>query len=273
MPDDYKAAHELGHTVLYHYEKFNREWLTATLCKQRVFCSDPTKLNDPWDCKPVYDSTFVREPDELEAFIHWTRTLPERRPPIQLETQFENRLRTDHVFRNEFIGTFSTGAHSVIEKRRIYCLTPDLCSMLMWSHYGDSHRGLCLQFSTDNPLFRNAWKVEYSETYPRWAPHKMLDYSMAALLTKSAAWQYEDEFRILASPTYREGDTLMLQDEDFLKLPPNSLKAVIAGCRGDYEAVTNIVRQHAPEVVVKRMVQIPNYYRLVIEGEAEAACA
>jgi hypothetical protein len=61
----------------------------------------------------------------------------------------------------------------------------------MWSHYGDSHREICLEFDLDNPVFLNAWEVTYAETYPKWIPRRSLDYAMDMVLTKSDDWAYE----------------------------------------------------------------------------------
>ena len=35
---------------------------------------------------------------------------------------------------------------------RIFCLTPQNESLLMWAHYADSHRGICLQFRNTEPI-------------------------------------------------------------------------------------------------------------------------
>jgi hypothetical protein len=43
----FHTALQAGHTRLYHYERFNPDWLTATLRDQRVYGTNPAKLNDP----------------------------------------------------------------------------------------------------------------------------------------------------------------------------------------------------------------------------------
>src|ERR1035438_5184515 len=39
---------QAGIARLYHYEKFCEGWLATTLREQKIYCSDPDKLNDPW---------------------------------------------------------------------------------------------------------------------------------------------------------------------------------------------------------------------------------
>jgi hypothetical protein len=264
-----RIASEVGHARLYHYEKFRREWLTTTLRDQKIYVTDPAELNDPWDLKPTYDPACLQKPEDVEEFIVWLRSVANPRPDPLTEARFENRVRVDSAFREKFVEGFSSHNYSMFGRRRIYCLTPNPCSSLMWSHYGEGHRGICLEFQLDNPVFKGAWEVSYAEGYPKWAPHKALDYAMDMILTKSDEWAYEKEFRIIASNTYPDGHPLKL-DGDFLKLPPGALTGVIVGCLGDYAEVAKLANEYAPGLPVKRIIQIPYHYRLGIEGQAEA---
>jgi hypothetical protein len=270
MEEAFRTAAQAGHPRLYHYERFRPEWLASTLRDQKIYLTDPTGLNDPWDCKPTYDPAHVREPEEIERFIKWLRSIARERPEPSIEEATESRLRRDVVYRNKFIRCFSTSNHSMIGRRRIYCLTPDPLSTLMWSHYGDHHRGICLEFNLGNPVFLNAREIRYASQYPAWVPHRMPDPAIEMLLTKSDAWSYEQEFRVLAGPDYPDGHPLK-PDGRFLKLPPGSLVGVIVGCNGNYDEAMEIVNQHAPGLPLRRMIQDPSHYRLTIEGQAEAA--
>jgi hypothetical protein len=49
---------------------------------------------------------------------------------------------------------------------RIYCLTTDPASVLMWSHYGSCHAGICLEFDASIPVIGNARKVTYVSQRP-----------------------------------------------------------------------------------------------------------
>jgi hypothetical protein len=267
MTEAFRTAAQVRHPRLYHYQRFHPEWLASTLRDQRIYLSDPARLNDPWDCKPTFDPAHVQEPQEIEQFIMWLRSVAKERPEAQIEAAFERRLRLDVAYRNDIIRGFSTSNQFMIGRRRIYCLTPDPFSTLMWSHYGDNHRGVCLEFHLGNPVFLNAWEIKYASQYPAWVPHKMLDHALAMLLTKSDVWVYEREFRVVASPDYPDGHPMKL-DGEFLKLPPRSLVGIIVGCRGNYAEVMQIVNQHAPGLPLKCMLLDPSHYRLTIEGQA-----
>jgi hypothetical protein len=85
----------------------------------------------------------------------------------------------------------------------IYCLSADQEHPLLWSHYADSHKGVCLHFqSTHGALFGGARAVEYTEERkPVLVP---LEYNQsddditdAMSRTKAEFWRYEYEYRII----------------------------------------------------------------------------
>ena len=148
IDDNYKFAHQLGHERLYHFESFKPEWLIATLRDQKLFCSDPSTFNDPWDCKPGFD--VPTDPQEVENWIECLKITAKPGMDPQSSAESFQKLRADPSFRSETIVECSRLLAGELRKRRIYCLTPDPCSTLMWSHYGGSHRGICLEFRLDN---------------------------------------------------------------------------------------------------------------------------
>jgi len=257
---------------LYHYEKFCAEWLTKTLCCQTIRCSDPAKLNDPWDCKPQFDyRPMANDPKKRDAMLEFYRNTPAgsdmANQPIR--QQWEQQVRTSPTALQSVIEDFSRKLEVEICKRRLYCLVPAPDSILMWSHYADHHRGICLEFHVVNALFLKAWKVAYCSEYPVWVPQDMQDIALDVILTKSKDWECEQEFRIVGTPN-GVGHPLKL-DGDYLSLPPRALLSVIVGCRGDYEAVRKIVNEHAPGLAVKRALRTPYHYSLTIEDAANSA--
>lgn len=67
---------------LYHYERFNPEYLAAMLRNQRIHCSDPTALNDPWDCRPTFDTSSFDDPVERNEAIEF---LQSQTPSVPLD--------------------------------------------------------------------------------------------------------------------------------------------------------------------------------------------
>src|SRR5438876_4345329 len=58
------------------------------------------------------------------------------------------------------------GFDKVLRQIGIYSMTADPASLLIWSHYADAHKGICVEFSTGLWPFNLAWKVIYSSEYP-----------------------------------------------------------------------------------------------------------
>ena len=97
-------------------------------------------------------------------------------------------------------------------------------SVLMWSHYGSEHAGVCLQFdpARDVRVFHAALHLDYDDQYPMidWVVdfHKGIGDS---LLRKHTRWRYEEEHRISAPD----------QAGRFLPFRAEALSGIVFGCR------------------------------------------
>jgi Protein of unknown function (DUF2971) len=144
---------------------------------------------------------------------------------------------------------------------------------LMWSHYAESHTGVCLEFDCRIRHFGAAIRVHYYKNYPA---HDLSDNDLATALlpwlAKSDAWSYEDEFRIIsqntgANPPPPSG--VLVTRNGLPKIPPRALRSVIMGCsiRPDAEAHIRrlVAGRVSPPVVLKRAVRKHDRYELTIE--------
>lgn len=270
MPLIDPTARQLSFQKYYHYQPFCKDRLIPLLRDKKLFFSDPHSANDPWDCKPWFDyRPMLDDPVEREKMIAFLRILatPENLAN-PLRTVYENRLRTDNDALMKDVEAFSRGLTKEIGKRRIYCVTPLPASTLMWSHYSNNHRGICLEFDKNNPLIEQARPVRYKKTYPEWTPQGVVDDPLASLLTKAMDWCYEREFRIIA--TSLEGPTKL--DGNFVSLPDGALTAIILGCESQNGAeLIGIVNEYAPGLPTKRAVRVPNQYELTITAAISTA--
>jgi hypothetical protein len=254
--------------MLYHYENFDAEHLEDTLVDQRVHVSNPKNFNDPWDCYPCFDTTRMTDPAFRARCI---REVFPRIPglPAARQQYYEAKLQADGHFFSEMLRTEfrESFRNTILERWRVFCLTPHPDMSLMWSHYADKHRGVCLEFDARHAVIGNAWQVQYSDALP------MLDIlaltgesAFRILVTKSPDWRYENEYRILA----RDGEAyevapLPITHNDFLSLPAGALTAVIAGCRANFDEIKALMEKHAPGMPVKRAVQASDRYSLSIQ--------
>ena len=74
----------------------------------------------------------------------------------------------------------------------------------MWSHYGDSHNGVCIEYDLlENPYIdKMVLPVIYTDT--TLSHDDILDQELLlyAMLFKSPDWKYEDEWRVIVPTQY-----------------------------------------------------------------------
>jgi hypothetical protein len=265
----YRFVGQTAITRLYHYERFKAEHLSSLLRDQKICCSNPANLNDPWDFRPAFNSQSLEDPVKLEEALVWYHAQGDGSLSQRQIDLFNDSLRSDRNARIDFIEGLTKQNIALIDKRRMYCMTPLPTCTLMWSHYAGNHRGICLEFGIDNPLFAKALSVIYQPKYPVWSP---MDFeaqqtrAMEMLLTKAVEWGYEREYRIITLHNNELDTPLHVDEKGRLPLPPGSLKSVIAGCQADYDAVNAIVKAHMPDLPVRRAVRVADHFKLTIEG-------
>lgn len=99
----------------------------------------------------------------------------------------------------------------------VLCFSDDWHDPVLWAHYADKHRGLCLSFEIpeDRDLLKFIKYVSRRLPFP-----KQLDLRCASdmLFTKFSHWSYEREVRMWAELTDREGDHYFREFDDTIQL-------------------------------------------------------
>lgn len=111
---------------------------------------------------------------------------------------------------------------SVLNTKGICSFSKEKDNILMWSHYADSHRGICLEFdiTKDYDFFVVPIIIKYKGEYPTVDVSETRgNVGKELLTTKYEGWQYEQEVRI-----YKE-------DHREYAFNPESLTAVYFGCK------------------------------------------
>lgn len=100
----------------------------------------------------------------------------------------------------------------------------------MWSHYANSHKGICLEFDTlvDPEFFVYPINVVYSEEYPN-LEFTDKKFATDVLRTKSKDWEYEQEVRI-CKPHF-----------GYHCFNPESLRSIILGCNTEADKQSQII--------------------------------
>jgi len=264
------AAH--GYQYLYHYQSFNADYLREVIVDGVIHFSKPSDFNDPWDCRPWFDFECLADAEILEQHVQWYIEVSRKhRPDIPAEQvqQTADAYRRDPSALAAKVREFSRALASAMDARyRVYCLSPRSTSELMWSHYAAKHQGVCLEFAVRNELFCTALPVTYAESYPRFfmTGFSGLDEQIAPLLTKSAVWSYEQEFRLISDEEGNPRDTIVTVGGK-KTMPLKSLTAVILGCLAPVstkESIAQMIGASPHRPLLKRAVRAESRYELTI---------
>jgi Protein of unknown function (DUF2971) len=150
-----------GVTYLYHYQRFKPDRLATTLLEHKVHCAGPRDFNDPWDCRPCYDESILDDPAIYEQRVAFFDRADRKHGPPKTDEQRAQRLQrlpTDPPFLKSLLRQMAGINEAIHERYRVFCLSAKSNSVVMWSHYADKHRGLCLEFRTEEEAFNGAYR-------------------------------------------------------------------------------------------------------------------
>ena len=273
---------------LYKYREFSNRTLDMIVSDQ-VYFADPSTFNDPLDTRPSLEADV--EIEELEKIL---RRFFERRINAEMTAaaksiRYRGPRTMDHIERQsrrqadrfvKEIKYHSTSAsyepekqqrfllrHSIEEElfrqydKGIVSLAERSTCPLMWSHYGDQHRGVCIGYSVPARVEEDVHKVKYrgSRLVQAGKVAAMMDGSDSArrhideavLLRKAGSWNYEREWRLLG-PLGLENSPLEMEEIIFgMRCKGSTKYAVMKALEG---------REHP--VKFHEMREVPGTFRL-----------
>jgi hypothetical protein len=173
--------------TLYRYEQVNLQTL-RNLKNQTIYVGAPRNFNDPYDC--AIGALLSDLTDQgLERLLKGQRV---NAPDADLKDMVKNEAKK----------TVQEITERFLNERGVACFTESPDNLLMWSHYADGGRGMCLGFSTTEALFQKARKVTYSGSIPLIDLESIMfenqyDKIIELYRTKSSHWSYEREWRVI----------------------------------------------------------------------------
>ncbi len=235
-------------TVFYKYRKLNKNTLDSLLNKY-FYYSNPSELNDPFDC--IVPNDYAATHEEIKKWI------------ISLNL---SKSKQKKIYEKLLIDKINTQQKEIIENAEkdsinIYCLSTEWNESLMWAHYADSYKGICIGYSTD--YFNNFYslRIDYKTKYNELFQKTDFDYYYATLfkvnynknntdfynvfkenyeaiikglLYKQPKWGYENEYRSIILKKSR----INISNKIYYK--ENILKEVIFGYKVDDENIKSI---------------------------------
>lgn len=174
---------------IYKYMKLNQHFFDL-ISNCQLYFSSPSDFNDPFDSKLYVNP--ISKSDDLESFI---KKYPGFEPLDELYSKNEPQEARASSFRYNFTKSLQT----LVDNTGICCFSADPSNLLLWSHYADCHKGVCIKFNTKilKETFTDVFPVAYSEEFLK--IDFLTDFFVAiqtASFFKSMHWQYEKEIRI-----------------------------------------------------------------------------
>lgn len=194
--------------ILYKYRVWPNEgdkfqYYKRILTDNELYLSSANQFNDPFDSALpfryrdsdlTHDNLF-RKLVEVGK-IRWPYYSDEQLIKIANDQIDSGRFK-DGRYWKENREDFQESVNSTFG---IFSLSAVSDSILMWSHYSDSHRGFCVGFDSDilYQLSGHFRKVIYDDVFPEVGLlDDSLDGFLKLFITKSTDWSYEKEYRIL----------------------------------------------------------------------------
>ena len=233
--------------ILYKYRPIDSEDHTLNIINYgKIYFPSIFELNDPFDGSVPY----VYNEAELtcENIFKKMRNIAVKEHPEYNENQIHEYVlgaMKDQNYDAKFIEKLNQQMRESIGKSfGIYSLTTKRNNFLMWSHYANSHRGICMGFNT-KILFDQTRPIFTPVTYQEDLPNRSIfddnetDFVKQLLATKSTVWEYEEEYRLIKLQGARKE----------VLIPLNGVVEIIFGCKisiSNKEKLKGIISQKNP---------------------------
>jgi len=235
---DFKRMGDIGlqkiMSLQYFYKYVNLYDGVNHILKENTFkFSDPLDFNDPFDCN--------------EQLIHVTIDKKKEREIIEEASLKFNVSRKDKRKLLIKAGNPKTYTDALKEKKKDYkvsCFSEIPDEILMWSHYADKHRGLCIKFELDfmcdDYVFYPVNYISEVQTVDGMANTPFVFYYFVTV--KANRWAYEKEIRAVS----KTGNSIIHYHKQ-------AVKEIIFGCNVKTATIESTIRD------IKRM----NYKGLI----------
>ena len=203
---------------IYKYYTNEKNRLQDTLNNRTIWFSKPMDFNDPFDCRLIVDTNNTeKEVIEFADYLCSKRTVTEA-DRLKVRLNFLNP-KYRYKIANESI-------QNAVSKSGVSCFSKNRDSILMWSHYSNSHKGYCLKFDLlkDSNFFMVPVIVDYKARYPYFNHIRdSKDLFTFIFGNKFSDWSYEEEIRIVK------------QEQGNVKINPDSIVEISFGinCEND----------------------------------------
>ena len=190
-----------------------------------LWFANPHEFNDPFDCQ-ILPNTNNSEAELQELFEKYAGSVISRDKINELASIV-------HKDPNKWKNCIEEIFNRLVNSAGICCFTTNEKDLLMWSHYSDSHKGVCLKFDTfkDPEFFVNPLPIKYANEYPEYS-HLTNSQQLvqSTVLSKSLDWKYEDEVRVIK-----------INEHGLKPFAKKALIEIIFGCKSSQQDIAEII--------------------------------
>jgi len=181
------------------------------------------------------------------------------------------------VEKENFVKEMKQKMDKIIELTHICCFSKKDDSILMWSHYADSHKGVCFEFeSLDDKSFQkvryskkrenfnleNAFRIIFAYDYlgekVDLTDDEIIRSIMKYALTKAKDWEYEKEIRCI----YSSNNKQLVKHEKGYLLNMKKIKRIYLGCKMSEENKKYIKENVKGIEIIEKKASV-NEFRLI----------
>lgn len=165
------------------------EFLIKSLEDETIGLTSPTNFNDPFDC-PIMG--LLNNDEKVSDLIRQA---------------YNDCLKIACFSANTKLPYYDDNKQKLVQEEKQCGSMPEYCNELMWAHYADSHKGVCIKYHFPNSLTQLADGKDGVMCYFKDVSYSSQDlhqYSgkdsinlYDAFFLKGEKWAYENELRLL----------------------------------------------------------------------------
>lgn len=201
--------------IVYKYISFEKG--KELLNSKKILFKCPTIFNDPYDCyNELVKFENIPAPfrtniyDKFHGFIN-----EKERISFDINSQNISDFELKEFISNKALPL-------VLSQYGITCFSKNYNNLLMWSHYAESHKGMCIGFDLEKLYFglrdlvteSTILCVKYSRKFEPVNYFEEKYSVLNCMRVKSHHWKYEKEIRITISPiNFSKSNSILLPIE------------------------------------------------------------
>lgn len=201
--------------------------LYENLINGQLYFSSPKDFNDPFDCNFKLSDEITNE-QLITHYIKYKGTEDNNVSEFIIE-----KINSNTNQKKQVIDLILNMFKDIANKQGVCCFSMNPAELLLWAHYSDCHKGICLEF--DFQILKGVFQLSpviYSKNFPI---INVFDDDLSIPLqkyfcTKSTHWKYEKEIRIL------------MPKQGLVRFPKEALKRVVFGLKTSEEEIVTIMR-------------------------------